>query len=182
MTIILPARITDGPIGLRPLRAEDAAPYAGAFVADPDLGTLLGVEQDPDEASVLKQVTDQERRAADGKSVQLAIVDHDVFCGAVSAFAFDWHHRRCEVGYWVRPEHRQRGLASTAVRAVISWLFSDLDLLRIEMTTTPDNPVVPALAAKLGFTQEGVLRARNIERGRRVDIIWFGLLRDEWAA
>jgi RimJ/RimL family protein N-acetyltransferase len=60
-------------------------------------------------------------------------------------------------------------------------VFDDLDLLRVEMTTIPDHPAVPALAAKLGFAQGGVLRARNVERGRRVDIIWFGLLRDEWA-
>ena len=32
----------------------------------------------------------------------------------------------------------------------------------------------------LGFRQEGVLRKRNVERGRRVDIVWFGVLREEW--
>jgi RimJ/RimL family protein N-acetyltransferase len=26
-----------------------------------------------------------------------------------------------------------------------------------------------------------VLRQRNIERGRRVDVVWFGVLREEWA-
>lgn len=58
--------------------------------------------------------------------------------------------------------------------------MGSLDLLRVEMTTTPENPAVPALARRLGFTQEGVLRARNIQRGQRVDIIWFGVLREEW--
>jgi RimJ/RimL family protein N-acetyltransferase len=48
------------------------------------------------------------------------------------------------------------------------------------MTTTPDNPTVPPLARRLGFTREGVLRLRNLERGERVDLIWFGLLREEW--
>jgi RimJ/RimL family protein N-acetyltransferase len=50
------------------------------------------------------------------------------------------------------------------------------------MTTTPENPAVPALAQRLGFTQEGVLRSRNVERGQRVDLVWFGLLREEWQA
>jgi RimJ/RimL family protein N-acetyltransferase len=61
-------------------------------------------------------------------------------------------------------------------------MFEALDLLRVEMTTTPDNPVVPALGRRLGFSQEGVLRARNFERGQRVDLVWFGLLREEWPA
>ena len=37
-----------------------------------------------------------------------------------------------------------------------------------------------ALAERLGFTQEGVLRKRNVERGQRVDVVWFGVLREEW--
>jgi len=48
------------------------------------------------------------------------------------------------------------------------------------MTTTPDNAAVFALARRLGFTQEGVLRKRNVERGQRVDVVWFGVLREEW--
>ncbi len=48
------------------------------------------------------------------------------------------------------------------------------------MTTTPENPSVPALARRLGFAQEGVLRKRNVERGQRVDVVWFGVLREEW--
>ncbi len=48
------------------------------------------------------------------------------------------------------------------------------------MTTTPENEAVPALARRLGFEQEGILRARNVERGQRVDVLWFGLLREAW--
>jgi RimJ/RimL family protein N-acetyltransferase len=48
------------------------------------------------------------------------------------------------------------------------------------MTTTPDNAGVFALAERLGFMHEGVLRKRNVERGERVDVAWFGVLREEW--
>jgi RimJ/RimL family protein N-acetyltransferase len=48
------------------------------------------------------------------------------------------------------------------------------------MTTTPDNAGALVLARRLGFEQEGILRQRAIERGRAVDLVWFGLLRDEW--
>jgi RimJ/RimL family protein N-acetyltransferase len=68
------------------------------------------------------------------------------------------------------------------VSLTVSWVFKNLDLLRVEMTTTLENPAVPALAKRLGFTHEGTLRARNIERERRVDILWFGLLREEWSS
>ena len=65
-------------------------------------------------------------------------------------------------------------------RLVVSWAFEELDVLRVELTTTPDNAGVFALAERLGFAHEGVLRKRNVERGERVDVVWFGVLREEW--
>jgi RimJ/RimL family protein N-acetyltransferase len=182
MRIELPQRLTDGQVVLRPMRVEDAGPYANGFALDPDLGRMLGSETDPDETSVRDRIEGQARSAGDGKFVQLAIADpaSDTFWGAVLLHSFDWHSRRCEVGFWVIPGQRHRGIASRAVSLAVSWVLESLDLLRVEMTTIPENLAVPALARRLGFTQEGILRSRNIERGRRVDIIWFGLLREEW--
>jgi ribosomal-protein-serine acetyltransferase len=56
----------------------------------------------------------------------------------------------------------------------------ELDLLRVELTTTADNAPVDAFARSLGFTREGVLRKRDVERGRRVDVVFYGVLREEW--
>lgn len=170
------------PVWLRPLRVQDATPYTGAFREDPDLGRLLGMEVDPSEEWVRERVAGQVDRAAEGKAVELAIANPSTgtFWGSVVLHSFDWHSRRCELGFWVVPGERRRGIGSAAVALALDWVFDDLDLLRVEMTTTPENEALPALARRLGFKQEGVLRARNIERGRRVDIVWYGLLREEW--
>jgi hypothetical protein len=53
-------------------------------------------------------------------------------------------------------------------------------LAELAMTTTPDNAAVPAFSVSLGSPREGVLRGRNLERGQRVDVVMFGLLRHEW--
>jgi RimJ/RimL family protein N-acetyltransferase len=180
MRIELPERLTDGQLALRPIRLEDARPYAHAFALDPDLGRMLGSETDPDELSVRERIESQAQSANDGKFVALFDVASDAFLGAVLPHSFDWQSRRCEVGFWVIAQQRHRGVASRAVSLAVSWVLESLDLLRVEMTTIPENRAVPALARRLGFTQEGILRSRNIERGRRVDIIWFGLLREEW--
>jgi [ribosomal protein S5]-alanine N-acetyltransferase len=180
--IELPARLTDGQVTLRPIRTDDAAPYAAAFREDPDLGRLLGIETDPDEASARDRIEGQAQCAADSKFVQFAISDAatDAFWGMVLVHSLHEQHRRGEVGFWVVPGQRRRGVGSRAVALTVSWLFGELDLLRVEMTTTPDNQVVRSLARRLGFKQEGVLRSRNIERRQRVDLVWFGLLREEW--
>ena len=174
MRIELPERLEADDVVLRRLRPDDAPAYVAAFRADPELGRLLGMETDPDEA----RIRERAEAAADAPFAELAIGED--FAGTVILHSLDEHHRRCEVGFWLVPETRGRGLGSRAVALGVSWAFEALDLLRVEMTTTPDNAAVFALARRLGFTQEGVLRRRNVERGQRVDVVWFGVLREEW--
>ena len=174
MAIELPDTLTGDGVVLRRMRADDAPAFAAAFRDDPELGRLLGIDEDPGEDAV------RERIAA-GRRNQLAVAGEDGdFLGQVMLHSHDEGHRRCEVAFWLVPGARRRGLGSRAVALVVSWAFAELDVLRVEMTTTPDNPAVPALARRLGFTQEGVLRKRNVERGQRVDVVWFGVLREEW--
>jgi [ribosomal protein S5]-alanine N-acetyltransferase len=172
--IELPERLEGDDVVLRRLRPEDAPAYVAAFRADPELGRLLGMEKDPPEERI------RERAAAPPGEGFAELAIGDSFAGSVILHSFDEHHRRCEVGFWLVPEARGRGLGSRAVAHAVTWAFEALDLLRVEMTTTPDNAAVFALAKRLGFTQEGVLRKRNLERGQRVDVVWFGVLREEW--
>jgi [ribosomal protein S5]-alanine N-acetyltransferase len=62
---------------------------------------------------------------------------------------------------------------------VLDWAFGELALERMELTALPENTAVPGLAAKFGYVFEGTMRSRNFERGRRVDLLLWGLLRDE---
>jgi RimJ/RimL family protein N-acetyltransferase len=182
--IELPDRLTDGVVALRPPRADDAGPYAAAFRDDRDLGRLVGIERDPDEAEVLEGIEHNREHASQGTGASLSIADasSDEFLGLAILHSFAWQHRRCEVGFWLIARARRRGLGARGVALAVSWAFGALDLLRVEMTTTPDNAAVAGLAARLGFTREGLLRQRNVERGQRVDVVWFGVLREEWLA
>jgi RimJ/RimL family protein N-acetyltransferase len=181
-SITLPGEVRHGSATLRPLCADDAVAYAAAFRDDPDLGRMLGIERDPDEDDVRTTAAQAAEKAADGRVVRLAIAGEDGgFAGEVVLHSFAPQHRRCEVGFWLVPAARGRGLGADALAATANWVFGELDYLRLEMTTTPDNPAVPALARRLGFTQEGVQRKRNVERGGRVDVVLFGLLREDWA-
>lgn len=182
MRIELPDRLPGEGVALRPMREEDAAAYAEAYAQDPDLGRLLGVESDPDERWIRHRIARQRHLAGQGEGVELAIVlpSEDAFLGSVILHSFAWQHRRCEVGFWLVAASRRRGLGTRAVGLAIGWAFRELELLRVEMTTTVDNGAAAALGRRLGFVREGLMRARNVERGERVDIVWFGLLREDW--
>jgi RimJ/RimL family protein N-acetyltransferase len=174
-----PEALAGDGVALRPLRDDDAPAYAAAFRDDPELGILIGIERDPDEAWVRERIASADQRAA--FTLAITADGSDAFRGVVAVHAVERDHGRAEVGFWLAPKGRGTGLGTRAVSLVIGWLFEQQGMRRIEMTTTPENGGALVLAQRLGFTQEGVLRQRDVERGRAVDIVWFGLLRDEWS-
>jgi RimJ/RimL family protein N-acetyltransferase len=175
-----PHGLRDRAVALRALRHDDIAAYVAAFTDDPELAVLLGTDP-PDAESLARRIDAPPQAGATAWAAVIADPDTDAFCGIVLLHHLEAEHARAEVGFWLVPAARRRGLAERAVALLIGWAFTELGLERIELTTTPDNQGAAALARKLGFTHEGVLRSRDVEHGRRVDIVWFGLLRDEWA-
>jgi len=180
--IEFPAELAGAGLTVRPLGEHDAEPYAQAFRDDPELGLLLGVAEDPTEEHV-REAADRSRQAAsEGRMIELAILREPerAFAGGLLLHKFEWEHRRCELGYWLVPQARGVGLAGAAMSLAIGWLFGELGLLRVEIATTLENVASQDLARRLGFTQEALQRSRDIDRGRRVDVVQFGLLREEW--
>ena len=80
-----------------------------------------------------------------------------------------------EVGYWVDPAARQRGVASQGVRVLCAWAFATLDLEIIEWRAEVGNIASRRVAEKAGFLIEATLRKRQVHRGTRVDV-WVGSL------
>jgi RimJ/RimL family protein N-acetyltransferase len=84
-----------------------------------------------------------------------------------------------EVGYWVDPRARKRGVATGAVRAVCQWAVTMAGIELIEWRCEAGNIASRRVAEKAGFHIEATLRQRRVVHGVRVDE-WVGsLLRDE---
>jgi len=84
-----------------------------------------------------------------------------------------------EIGYWVDPRARNRGVATTAVRAACQWAVTMAGIELIEWRCEAGNIASRRVAEKAGFLIEATLRKRRVRHGVRVDE-WVGsLLRDE---
>ena len=166
-------------VALRRLRARDAGPFAAAFREDPELGVVIGAEEDPTENGVRRFIARQPGLRARGEFLGLAVTDTSrrPFLGHVMLHTLAWRHKRAEIGYWLIPAARGRGIGAAAVSLLVDWAFDELEFERIEITTTPDNGPARALANSLGFVEEGVMSGRNLERGRRVDVMILARLR-----
>jgi RimJ/RimL family protein N-acetyltransferase len=183
-TIEAPERIAGDRVLLRQLELRDAEPWAAALDADPELGPAWGIEEDPDEAELRERIERSGEWPASGRGIELAIADRatEELLGTVVLHSIDWRHERAEVGFWLVPGARGQGAAVEGVGLMVAWAFDDLHLHRIEMVTLPALPNfarVMALAKRLGFRQEGVMRQRNFERGVRRDTMMLARLRDD---
>ncbi|BCJ72528.1 N-acetyltransferase [Catellatospora sp. IY07-71] len=100
--------------------------------------------------------------------------------GGCMVFRFDAEAGNCEVGVWLEPAGQGRGLITRAVRHVLDWVFQVRGMSRAEWHTSPKNERSLAVAARLGFTREGVLREAYPYRGVRHDTVVLSLLAREW--
>ena len=173
--------LSDGTVTVRLLREADIASYVAAFQADPDLANLLGFERDGEPEDVLRWVNMTWVGPPELRSWEFAIADaeSDAFLGTIMLHTCDWRNRRAETGFWLTPQARGRGVLSRALTLMLDWAFGELALERMELTALPENEAVPRIAEKFGYVFEGTMRKRNFERGRRVDLLLWGLLRDE---
>lgn len=122
-----------------------------------------------------------ERARGDALHLAVADAETDAFLGAMSLVRFAWEDLRCEVGYWLAPEGRGRGAATTGTRLLARWALTGLGLERVDLHAATDNPASQRVAERAGFTREGVMRSYQTLKGRREDMVVFGLVRADLA-
>ena len=106
--------------------------------------------------------------------------DSDHFVGVIECQAVDPHSRSTELGYWLDERHTGLGLASRACDVLLAHAFNELKLHKVVIRCPVGHDKSAGVARRLGFTQEGLLRAHRWLHESPVDEYVFGLLAHEW--
>jgi ribosomal-protein-alanine N-acetyltransferase len=85
-----------------------------------------------------------------------------------------------EIGYFVVPNERRKGVVSEAIRIMVDYLFLSRDEVRIQAKTNTENVASWKALEKAGFKREGVLRKNFYCRGKWRDDYIYSILREEW--
>lgn len=117
-----------------------------------------------------------------GYALQLVVVRDDRIVGMVGFHRIAWAHRSASLGYWLAAPEQGRGLMTTAVRALADHAFAVWDLNRLEIQVAVQNHRSRAIAQRLGFREEGLLREAWIVGDRLLDLVVYAMLAREWAA
>jgi RimJ/RimL family protein N-acetyltransferase len=98
--------------------------------------------------------------------------------GSIGAFRKDnIHWRTAEIGYYIAEPYWGRGITTSAVRQVCSYLFENTDLIRIFAEPFAGNTASCRVLEKAGFVLEGVLRKNAVKNREIRDMKLYSLVR-----
>jgi len=177
-------------VGLRPIRARDAAEWRAVRARNaewlrPWEATLPGESFEAGRApSFRSMVRILRRQARAGTSLPFVVTyregERDRLVGQLTVGGITLGSARwAQIGYWIDRAYAGRGIIPTAVAMATDHCFFVLGLHRIEISIRPENTPSLRVVQKLGFREEG-LRPRYLHiEGAWRDHLAFALTREE---
>ncbi|HZW42754.1 MAG TPA: GNAT family N-acetyltransferase [Agromyces sp.] len=172
--------ITDRSIRIRLGADADTAAIVAAC-QDPEIPRWTRVPEPYDEETAAEWAVESKRQQESGTGLHLVIVDAetDDILGSIGIQEIERDEGRCDIGYFLAPEARRRGVMTSAVRLLGRWVFDNLPVERVQIKIQQQNAASRAVAERAGYTFEGVLRSHTVIKGRRCDMAMYSLLRRE---
>jgi ribosomal-protein-serine acetyltransferase len=117
---------------------------------------------------------------AENNGAQIGVWYQGELAGVLGMHEINWIHRFTSLGYWLGTPFQGRGIMTQSCRTLITILFQEYELHRVEIQAAQGNKKSQELAQRLGFQREGFRRQAEWLYDHYVDHIIYGLLNDDW--
>lgn len=165
----------------RALEQEDLSGNYFKWFNDKEVCRYNSHGRDPNNMKIME--TYLKRAYSDPSLVVFAIcfIKDDVHIGNISLQAINYIDRCAEYAIVIgEKEHWGKGVAKEASELILEYGFMTLNLNRIYCGTSVNNIAMQKVAAYMGMKEEGIRRKALFKNGSYVDILEYGLLRDEY--
>lgn len=148
-------------LALRPLRADDTAPYVRMY-RDRRMWSFLpsGVWKKGGRKAV--QTWRKRNRSKQAYHLIIRTRRDNSFVGEIAVHSLSWSSRHGELGYHIERSQWGHGYATEAATVLIRWCFERARLHRLDAVTSEGNAASVRVLRKIGFRKEG----RRPERAR----------------
>jgi len=108
-------------------------------------------------------------------------LEDDRLLGDITLSVINWGSREAFAGIGIGArEFWDKGYGTDAMQLLLRYGFTELNLRRISLTVFEFNQRAMRSYEKAGFRLEGRQRQFMRREGRRWDILYMGILREEW--
>lgn len=168
--------LSDQVVYLRKLEETDLE-RCWQWMQEPDIFITIGVLA-PVTKTAQRRWFDELDRTQTKFVFAICLSEGNTHVGNVSIDLIETRHRHARLAIFLAdPTMRGQGIGSRAMRLLMDYAFSFLNLHRLYCKTTAGNEAVIRFYQRLGFTVEGCLREHEFVDGRYVDKIMLGVLR-----
>lgn len=117
----------------------------------------------------------------DQQALPLGIFFDGELIGGTGMHEWNRETRCAQVGYWICRQHEGKGIIVRAVEALLHYLYKEVGLNKVEIRFVTANKRSAAVAQRLGFRTEGIIRQAFLRNGMLEDLAVTGMLKTEWA-
>ncbi len=125
-------------------------------------------------------ISDSKKRATDKTDFGFAIVIDKNIVGRIGMHHINQQNKIGEIGYWLADGMQGKGIVTKCCTAIAKFGFNELGLNRIEIKCGVGNHRSRAIAEKLKFKEEGILRQAEWLNGKFIDLHLYSMLKEEW--
>lgn len=167
---------------LRQFTPQDAQAMFRNWASDPEVTKFLTWPTHPSEKVSAMVLSDWIGHYSKDQYYQWAIVLRELGepIGSISVVEQNDSVGKAEIGYCIGKAWWHRGIMSEALEAVITFLFREVGLNRIEAKHDPNNPHSGGVMKKCGMKYEGTSRAFGRNNQGVCDIAHYAILRSDY--
>jgi RimJ/RimL family protein N-acetyltransferase len=167
---------------LRAIKRED---LQRQWVFNNDLEIEILGGGDPPEPQALERLEaefDEHVHKGGRDGTNFAIEADGIYIGGCGLFHFDKIAHTCEMGIGIGDRaYWGHGYGRDAVKVLLDYAFRLRNLYKVWLTVSGDNERAIRSYRACGFIEEGRLRKHVWSKGAYVDLVYMGVLRNEWA-
>ncbi len=131
----------------------------------------------------ITQWIEQDIERDDGQEFffEVRALKNDCLIGFIGMFGIRWPHGDAMVAIGIgEPEYWGGGYGTEAMRLVLRYAFQELNLYRVTLGVFAYNTRAIRCYEKAGFKHEGREHGTIYRDGERSDVLFMGVLREEW--
>jgi RimJ/RimL family protein N-acetyltransferase len=122
-----------------------------------------------------------EKDPADMFTFMIRTLEDDCLIGDIGLEEFHWMHGDAYVGIGLGDrDYWGKGYGTDAMKVILRYAFNELNLHRVSLSVFEYNPRAIRSYEKVGFIHEGRVRQYLHKEGRRWDLFFMGITKDEW--
>jgi RimJ/RimL family protein N-acetyltransferase len=168
-------------VTLRAIKREDLQ-RQWAFNNDVEIELLGGGDPwEPQSFARLEAQFEEDVRKNARDGMNFAIEADGKYIGSCGLFHVDTTAHTCELGIGIGDrQYWSHGYGRDAIRVLLNYAFHQRNFHKVWLTVNGNNERAIRSYLACGFVEEGRLRQHVWSDGKYLDLVYMGILRNEW--